>query len=103
MQLIRNIDLSFNEISDVGIEIFAKFIEKCPNIESLNLQGNSLGAPSAERLSAALATAESLKYLNLQYNKIGTAGAIVHLFLFRVLLRTSSFRATKSKGCLLNS
>ena len=75
--MLRHIDLSYNEISDVGIEIFAKFLEKCPNIVSLNLQGNALAANSAERISAALGASESLKYLNLQYNKIGTAGAIV--------------------------
>jgi hypothetical protein len=46
-KLIRHVDLSFNEISDVGIEILAKYLERCPNIESLNLQGNSLGAASA--------------------------------------------------------
>lgn len=68
--------MSFNEISDVGIEIFAKYLERCPNIESLNLQGNSLGPTSAEKISAALANVESLKYLNFQHNKVGTAGAI---------------------------
>jgi hypothetical protein len=36
-----------------------------------------MAAASAERISGALATSESLKYLNLQYNKIGTPGAIV--------------------------
>lgn len=55
MQLIRHVDFSFNEITDVGMEIFAKYLEKCPNIESLNLQGNALGPTSAELLSAALA------------------------------------------------
>lgn len=54
MQLIRHVDFSFNEITDVGMEIFAKYLEKCPNIESLNLQGNALGSPSAELLSSAL-------------------------------------------------
>ena len=69
--------MSYNEISDIGIEVFAKYIEKCPNVVSLNLQGNSIGASSAERLSIALAASESIKYLNVQYNKIGTPGAIV--------------------------
>ena len=54
MQLIRHVDFSFNEITDVGMEIFANYLEKCPNIESLNLQGNALGSASAELLSSAL-------------------------------------------------
>ena len=54
MQLIRHVDFSFNEITDVGMEIFANYLEKCPNIESLNLQGNALGSVSAELLSSAL-------------------------------------------------
>lgn len=69
MKLLRHVDLSFNELTDVALEIFAKFLERCPNLESLNLQGNVLGAASAELLSSALAHSESLKYLNLQYNK----------------------------------
>ena len=30
--IIRHIDLSFNELSDVGIEIFSKFMEQCVNL-----------------------------------------------------------------------
>jgi Leucine-rich repeat (LRR) protein len=59
------------------MEIFAKYIEKCPNIESLNLQGNALGSSSAELISVSLAKSDSIKYFNLQYNKITTTGAIV--------------------------
>ena len=32
IQLIRHVDLSFNELTDVALEIFAKFLEKCPNL-----------------------------------------------------------------------
>jgi hypothetical protein len=40
---------------------------------------------------------ENLKYLNLQYNKIATAGAIVFVFLLRVLQRICCFRAMNSR------
>jgi Leucine-rich repeat (LRR) protein len=96
--LVRHVDLSYNEISDIGIEIFAKYIERCPNIVSLNLQGNNLTAPSAERLSTALAASESIKYLNLQYNKIGTPGAIVPLSPLRASPKTCSSQAASSKA-----
>ncbi len=66
------------------MEIFAKSIEKFQNIESLNLQGNALGPSSAELISVALTKSESIKYLNFQFNKIATTGAIVHFSSFRV-------------------
>jgi Ran GTPase-activating protein (RanGAP) involved in mRNA processing and transport len=44
------------------------------------LQGNKLQALSAEKLSAALSTHETLKYLNLENNEIGTNGVIVIFF-----------------------
>ena len=87
----------------MGIEIFAKYLEKCPNIETLNLQGNSLAAPSAEKISTALSASESLKYLNLQNNKVGTAGAIVKYDLFRALPRIYFFRVMKNKECPWNN
>jgi Ran GTPase-activating protein (RanGAP) involved in mRNA processing and transport len=90
-KLVRHVDLSFNEITDVGMEIFARCLEKCNNLESLNLQGNALGSPSAELVSQALSKCEAIKYLNLQYNKVGTAGAIVKLYPFRVLPRIFYF------------
>ena len=34
---LRSIDLSYNNISDTSVSELAKIIDKCPNIESLNL------------------------------------------------------------------
>ena len=34
---LRSIDLSYNKISDTSISELAKIIDKCSNIESLNL------------------------------------------------------------------
>jgi Ran GTPase-activating protein (RanGAP) involved in mRNA processing and transport len=97
-QLLRHIDFSFNELTDVGMEIFAKLLERCSSLESLNLQGNALGPASAERLSASLAGCEGLKYLNLQYNRVGTAGAIVATPPLRALPSTCCFRAARRRG-----
>ena len=30
--IIRHVDLSFNELTDVGIEIFSKLLEQCTNL-----------------------------------------------------------------------
>jgi Ran GTPase-activating protein (RanGAP) involved in mRNA processing and transport len=73
--------LSYNEISDVGIEIFSKLIENCHTLESLNLQGNNLGPNSAEKISEALKNTEYLRYLNLENNQVGTNGVIVTVFI----------------------
>jgi hypothetical protein len=40
-------------LSDVGIEIFAKCLENCPAVVSLNVQGNALGEASADKIGAA--------------------------------------------------
>ena len=34
---IRSIDLSYNNISDTSVSELSKIIDKCPNLESLNL------------------------------------------------------------------
>jgi hypothetical protein len=36
-EYIRDVDFSFNEITDVGAEALAAFIRQCTAIESLNL------------------------------------------------------------------
>ena len=46
-QIIRNLDFSYNQISNIGIEMFAKLLKECPNLESVNLQGNDIGAQGA--------------------------------------------------------
>ena len=45
--IIRNLDFSYNQISNIGIEMFAKVLKECPNLESVNLQGNDIGAQGA--------------------------------------------------------
>jgi Leucine-rich repeat (LRR) protein len=60
------------------MEIFAKCLENCPAVVSLNLQGNSLGEVSAEKIGVAFQNSETIKYLNLDSNKIGTNGIIVN-------------------------
>jgi Ran GTPase-activating protein (RanGAP) involved in mRNA processing and transport len=59
------------------MEIFAKCLENCPSVVSLNLQGNSLGEASADKIGLAFQNSETIKYLNLENNKIGTNGIIV--------------------------
>lgn len=89
--IIRHIDLSYNELTDVGIEIFSKLLEQCTNLESINLQGNRLQALSAEKLALALSGLDSLRYLNLENNEIATDGVIA-------LTKNLLFSSNEEKG-----
>ena len=66
------------------MEIFVKCLENCSNLESVNLQGNSLGENSAEKISAVLQNSETIKYLNFENNNIGTNGIIVSIIIMIV-------------------
>ena len=82
-ELVRNIDLSFNLITENGIKPFAKLLNKVPNIESLNLQGNQLDVDGAKALAEAIKENKSLQYLNLSDNNIQTDGVLqIILILF---------------------
>lgn len=58
------------------MEIFANFLQGCTNLVSLNVQGNSLGELSAEKIGNSLQACENLKYLNIDNNQIGNNGII---------------------------
>ena len=66
------------------MEIFVKCLENCSSLESVNLQGNSLGENSAEKISAVLQNSETIKYLNFENNNIGTNGIIVSIIIMIV-------------------
>ena len=70
-------DLSFNQLSDVGIETFAELLGRCRDLESVNLQGNDIGSAGAEKLSQRLKDSVGLKYLNLSNNRVLTEGVVV--------------------------
>lgn len=94
-QIIRHVDFSYNQLTDVGLEIFVKCLDNCSSIVSLNFQGNSLGEASAEKIGNSLQNSQTLKYLNLENNQIGTNGIIVHINLYRVSQKPYFFRAKK--------
>ncbi len=72
--LIRHIDLSYNELSDIGVEVLARMLRFCSSLESLNLQGNRIGESGGKAVTEALKASEAIKYLNLANNRIGTNG-----------------------------
>lgn len=73
---LRHLDLSYNEIKDLGAKSLSDLLGNCPNLETLNLQGNSIGKKGAQDLGAAMKGMVGLRYLNLNWNKIETEGAM---------------------------
>lgn len=82
-ELIRNIDFSYNKLTESSIRPFAKLLSKLPNLESLNLQGNNLDVEGAKLLAEAIKENKTLQYLNLNENNIQTDGVLqIILILF---------------------
>ncbi len=71
---IKEIDLSFNVLTDKGISILSKLLEYAENIEVLNLKGNQIGDSGCENLSKALKGKPKLWYLNMNTNIFGNLG-----------------------------
>lgn len=76
--LIKHIDLSYNDISNNGCVQLAKLIARmpipthpleCPCLETLNLQGNKIESQGAQSLAEALRESYTICYLNLNHNK----------------------------------
>jgi Ran GTPase-activating protein (RanGAP) involved in mRNA processing and transport len=74
---IEDIDLRFNELTDVGAQALGDLIRKAPRLLGLNLQGNKIKADGAQYLTDALKECTGLQYLNFNGNKIKTNGAMI--------------------------
>jgi len=74
---IEDIDLRFNELTDVGAKALGDLIAKSPRLLGLNLQGNRIKSEGAQYLAESLKECASLQYLNLNLNKIKTNGAMM--------------------------
>ena len=74
---IEEIDLRYNQITDIGAKALGDLISKCPRLMSLNLQGNHIKSEGAQYLAEALKECTNLQSLNLNNNKIKTNGAMM--------------------------
>lgn len=74
---IEDIDLRFNELTDIGAKALGDLINKSPRLLGLNLQGNKIKSEGAQYLAESLKECTSLQYLNLNLNKIKTNGAMM--------------------------
>ena len=74
---IEEIDLRYNQITDVGAKALGDLISKSPRLLNLNLQGNHIKSEGAQYLAEALKECTNLQSLNLNMNKIKTNGAMM--------------------------
>ncbi|KAI8927929.1 hypothetical protein BC831DRAFT_398073, partial [Entophlyctis helioformis] len=76
MSLVRQLDLSYNEIGNKGAHILAKILKDDQSIEVLILRSNSITADGAVAISKALTYNEHITYLDFSDNVIGDEGGM---------------------------
>lgn len=74
---IEDVDLRYNELTDVGAKALGDLIAKSPRLLGLNLQGNQIKSDGAQYLAEALKNCTNLQMLNLNGNKIKTNGTMM--------------------------
>lgn len=80
---ISHVDLSYNLITDTGINSLAKLLSMVPRLESLNLQGNLIEIDGAKELADNIKEKTTIEYINLNLNNIQTDGVLqIVLILF---------------------
>jgi len=74
---IEDVDLRYNELTDIGAKALGDLIAKSPRLLGLNLQGNQIKSDGAQYLAEALKNCTNLQMLNLNGNKIKTNGTMM--------------------------
>ena len=73
---IQTLELSRNNIGDVGAAALAQGLKSCINLQELRLVNNNIGDDGAATLAQGLKFCNSLQTLHLAINNIGVDGAI---------------------------
>ena len=72
------LDLSFNEITSLGISYLAEGLKYCTVLEVLNLRHNNITSDGSNTILAIMDSCNNLKDLDLSFNfEVGIAGATV--------------------------
>ena len=74
---IEEIDLRYNEITDIGARALGDLISKSVRLLNLNLMGNLIKSEGAQYLAESLKDCPNLQSLNFNMNKIKTGGAMM--------------------------
>jgi len=77
---VVEVDLSYNNIDDAGVQTIARLLKVNRTLKALNLAGNNIGPEGAAKLADCLADpgggGGGLAVLNLRGNPIGEAGGM---------------------------
>jgi Ran GTPase-activating protein (RanGAP) involved in mRNA processing and transport len=73
---LKYINLSYNKITDKGVNSLSKLLEYAENLRELNLMCNEVGDSGCEKIASALKGKVFLSHLNLNNNIIGNAGVM---------------------------
>ena len=76
-QCTTSLYLAYCRIGDNGAKALAEGLKHCMNLQTLNLNNNSIGADGAKALAEGLKHCTNLHKLNLHWNKIGDDGVKV--------------------------
>ena len=74
---LKILNLSYNNLSDVAIQVIAKTLATNPNWSHLNISNNNIGNKDLRLLIKALETNRNLMNLNLAQNEISDKGLLV--------------------------
>ena len=101
LSFVKQLDLSFNNIGNVGASALATALKQDHFIEVLDLRSNSITGEGAAALSEAIEAHDKLVYLDLSDNPIGDEGGLklastlqVNTVLSSLLLSGCSIGAT---------
>lgn len=76
IQSLMNVNLSFNKITDRGVNVLIKILEFAENLRSLDLSGNQISDGGCEKLTNSIKGKSFLRTLNLNTNLIGNPGVM---------------------------
>lgn len=80
LKKVSTLDLSYNDVDDAGAKALGRGIAATPNLTTLVLRGNALGAQGVASLVEGLGEAavpSALAKLDLNLNPLGDAGGVV--------------------------
>jgi Ran GTPase-activating protein (RanGAP) involved in mRNA processing and transport len=97
---IKSIDLSFNDITDIGAESIAKYLSQSKHIQVLFLSGNSISSKGFQYIANSLRINQSLIELDLTGNAGRNKGIIA---LAEALDNNNNMKSITLSGCKIQN
>lgn len=72
---LQFLDLGYNTLHDLGVELLAEWLRSRPNLLGLNIAGNAMRDSSAVALGMSMPFSK-IRFLDISYNEIKDEGMI---------------------------